>query len=48
VIGEVIRRVPARKFIRYYESVLKNHRSQRVTKAAKPKAAKTTRAARRN
>ncbi|MBC8117783.1 MAG: DUF1801 domain-containing protein [Candidatus Saccharimonas sp.] len=39
VVGEAIRRVPARKFIEHYESVLKNSRKS-SSKPAKKKAAK--------
>lgn len=37
VIGEVIRRVPARKFIAYYESIIKDSRRKPSTKVAPTK-----------
>lgn len=50
VIGEAIRRVPARKYIAYYESVIKDVRRKPAAKSApkKKKPAKSRAASRRN
>lgn len=42
VVGEAIRRVPARKFIKFYETVLKQARQQPVSRASKKPAASKT------